>query len=124
MQNFGRGMWRRVGDYERIHVPNINKNNELQHYLALMEYHKQQRLKQNFNAYRQQMMQRQKDIVSNKDLLVQQTNINENIPIDSEEVVSHQISKEVVKEVVNEEVVSLPELTNIVPRKIKKKNKK
>ena len=40
MQNFGRGMWRRVGDYERIHVPIIHKNYELERYLALMEYNK------------------------------------------------------------------------------------
>jgi len=37
MKNFGKGMWRRVGDYDKLYVPQINKNNELQYYLALLE---------------------------------------------------------------------------------------
>jgi hypothetical protein len=56
MQNFGRGMWRRVGDYERTQVPIINKNYELEKYLGLMEYIKQQR---------KQMTQVNKDIITN-----------------------------------------------------------
>ena len=136
MQNFGRGMWRRVGDYERIHVPIIHKNYELERYLALMEYNKQQRQKQNINSYREQAMKARKDFDSNKDLLVQQNNINENLTVAPKEVVSEEIinnevvseeivSEEVInKEVVSQEVVSVSELTNIVPRKIKKKNKK
>jgi len=156
MQNFGRGMWRRVGGYERIHVPMIHKNYELERYLALMEYNKQQRQKQNLNSYREQAyrehaMKARKDFDSNKDLLVQQNNINENLTVASKEVVSQEVvsqevvsqevvsqevvsqevvsqevvSQEVVsQEVVSQEVVSVEEITNIVPRKIKKKNKK
>ena len=30
MQNFGRGMWRRVADYDRIQAPKIAKNQYLQ----------------------------------------------------------------------------------------------
>ena len=44
MQNFGRGMWRRVGDFERIHTPQINKQQQLQHYLALLEYKQKKQL--------------------------------------------------------------------------------
>jgi len=32
MKNFGRGMWRRVGDYDKFY-----KNAEIQRYLALLE---------------------------------------------------------------------------------------
>ena len=40
MQNFGRGMWRRVGDYERIQAPQVLKNDQIQKHLALIEYQK------------------------------------------------------------------------------------
>ena len=42
MQNFGRGMWRRVGDYERIQTPQVLKNNQIQKYLEFIEYKKSQ----------------------------------------------------------------------------------
>jgi len=38
MQNFGRGMWRRVGDFERIQVPQIIKEIQLQQSLQYKEY--------------------------------------------------------------------------------------
>ena len=133
MQNFGRGMWRRVGDYQRIHVPLIHKNYELERYLALMEYNKQLRV-QNLNTHYQQKIPIRTNIVSNTDLLVQQTNNNKTIPISSVNVKEEDVSneEEVAKEeevvsndeVAKEEVVSIPELTNIVPKKSKKKNKK
>lgn len=93
MQNFGRGMWRRVGDYEKIHVPIINKNTELEYYLALMEYHKKQRLKQTFNTYQKQNMKNHTNIINNQDLLVNidKTNSEEVI---NQPVVSEEFTKE------------------------------
>lgn len=40
MQNFGRGMWRRVGDYERIQVPQIvqRQNEQIEQLKKLIEY--------------------------------------------------------------------------------------
>ena len=54
MQNFGRGMWRRVGDFERIHTPQINKQQQLQHYLALLEYNQKKQLQSDYNTYYQE----------------------------------------------------------------------
>ena len=49
MQNFGRGMWRRVGDFERLQVPQINKQQQLQQYLALLEYKQKKQLQRDYN---------------------------------------------------------------------------
>jgi len=56
MDNFGRGMWRRVGDYER------GKNSTLRSYLdALAEQERQSiQRKAVINAYRQQILRRVK----------------------------------------------------------------
>lgn len=49
MQNFGRGMWRRVGDYERIQKP-INlqqlRLEQLQQFIQYQTMLKQQKLRQ------------------------------------------------------------------------------
>ena len=134
MKNFGRGMWRRVGDFEKFHVPQINTN-EVQQYLDLIENLKKQR-QQNFSIYQKQMMQVPRNTVIDKHLLVKEDleSIDENFnPEDIQEVVQEVVQEyiqEVVQEVVQEdvqedvqEVVSIPELTNIIPKKSKKKNK-
>jgi hypothetical protein len=58
MQNFGRGMWRRVADYDRIQAPKIAKNQYLQYqqYLAIVQYQKQRQA--NINAYREQLLKK------------------------------------------------------------------
>ena len=38
MQNFGRGMWRRVGDFERINVPQIIKQSQIEQEMIYKEY--------------------------------------------------------------------------------------
>jgi hypothetical protein len=55
MQNFGRGMWRRVGDYERLHSYN---NKQLQHYLAFIEYQKLKQRQDAVNLHREQVLKR------------------------------------------------------------------
>lgn len=40
MQNFGRGMWRRVGDYERLQSPQLLQQERMKQYLAYLEYQK------------------------------------------------------------------------------------
>jgi hypothetical protein len=37
MHNFGRGMWRRLGDFERIQSPQILKQMQLEQYLLYIE---------------------------------------------------------------------------------------
>jgi hypothetical protein len=41
MQNFGRGMWRRIGDYERLQTPQLLQQYRLQQYLSYIDYQKQ-----------------------------------------------------------------------------------
>jgi len=46
MQNFGRGMWRRVGDYERIQAPMLLQHSRVeqwQKFLLYQEYLKKQK---------------------------------------------------------------------------------
>lgn len=50
MHNFGRGMWRRVGDYEKH---NSYYNTQLQHYLAFIEYQKLKQRQDAVNFYRE-----------------------------------------------------------------------
>jgi len=52
MQNFGRGIWRRVGDYERLNYSNI----QLQHHLAFIEYQKFKQRQEAVNKYREHML--------------------------------------------------------------------
>jgi hypothetical protein len=54
MHNFGRGMWRRVGDYERIQVPLIEKMNQYQIYTHLMQLRKQKEIKE----YREKILKK------------------------------------------------------------------
>ena len=53
MQNFGRGMWRRVGDYERL---NSYSDIQLKHHLAFIEYQKFKQRQEAVNKYREHML--------------------------------------------------------------------
>jgi len=53
MHNFGRGMWRRVGDYERVQLPLINKMNQYNIYMYLMQLNKDKEIK----SYREKKLQ-------------------------------------------------------------------
>jgi hypothetical protein len=53
MQNFGRGMWRRVGDYERL---NSYSDIQLQHHSAFIEYQKFKQRQEAVNKYREHML--------------------------------------------------------------------
>ena len=127
MQNFGRGMWRRIGDFEKFNVPQIN-NNEVQQYLYLMEKLKKQRLAK-LDEHQQQTIQIYKDTA---DLLVK-----EELEFNNDETFNDLVTKEVITEAVQEavqeviqevipevvpEVVQevVPELIKIIPKKSKK----
>jgi hypothetical protein len=53
MHNFGRGMWRRVGDYDKF---NSYKNAQIQHYSAFIEYQKQGQRQEAVKKYRNQVL--------------------------------------------------------------------
>lgn len=47
MQNFGRGMWRRVDYSQKMESSYLDKYSEINYYLDLLEYNKQKRDKEN-----------------------------------------------------------------------------
>jgi hypothetical protein len=47
MQNFGRGMWRRVDYSQKMESSHFNRYSEINYYLDLLEYNKQKRDKKN-----------------------------------------------------------------------------
>ena len=56
MQNFGRGMWRRLNDYDVINQ--IKRQNiQTQEYLAYKEYQMKLNRQQQINAYREKILQ-------------------------------------------------------------------
>jgi len=145
MQNFGRGMWRRLNDYQTIQ--NINqtniKNNQLQEYLAYKEFCKK---REEINAYRQKILlekclerkeeerkeQEEEKIQSGilKTLGNDNEIINNIIFVESllEEKIEEKLEEKIEEKLEEkiEEKVEIEEknVITIVPKKLKKKNKK
>ena len=69
MHNFGRGMWRRLGDFERIQSPQILKQMQLEQYLHYIEY--------------MEVLQRQAKIKAHRENILKQ--MNSHIEVDKEE---------------------------------------
>jgi len=107
MQNFGRGMWRRVGDYERIQVP---KNVQLYNYLAFLQ---EQKIKQRQHT---NLTESSKYFVKN----IQHNDRQANFVVEPEEIVVE--PEEIVVEpeeivVESEEIVVEPEEIVVEPGK-------
>ena len=121
MQNFGRGMWRRLNDYQTIQ--NINqtniKNNKLQEYLAYKEYCKK---REEINAYRQKILL-EKRIERKEEEEKIQSGILETLGYDNE-IINNIIFEESLIEEKIEEKMEEKNVITIVPKKLKKKNKK
>ena len=121
MQNFGRGMWRRVGDYNRIYSPANDRVVLLQRYL--------QQYWNNVRAQREQLRTKQQHYVSEESVaeehiaeehMMEETIAEEHFteePIAEEPIAEESIAEEPVIQVkVTEE--------SIRPKKAKRKNKK
>lgn len=140
MQNFGRGMWRRVGDYERIQTPQLLKQTRLQKYLAYIEYQKALKRDDDIKKSIEQTLQRvnssnqDKAVIETKEEKYIHTNFeviaieDDILDMEISEKVSEDINCEVnresivaLEEIVKEQVISEP--LNIIPKKIHKKNK-
>ena len=57
MHNLGRGMWRRVGDFERIQVPQILRHSQLQQNLLYQEHIKKLQRHNRIQEYRRHILQ-------------------------------------------------------------------
>jgi hypothetical protein len=85
MQNFGRGMWRRVGDFERIQVPQIIKHSQLQQALQYKEYITNLQQQKYIEEYRKKMLEK--------------VNTQVKVPVEDEvELVSHNIKEQIIIE--------------------------
>lgn len=128
MQNFGRGMWRRLNDYQTIQNMNqLNvKNAQLQEYLAYQEFQKKIKRQQEINAYRQKILLEKK--LERKEEELKPFNLgNDNELISTVVFVENDIQSETVltKELTKkEEEIKVTEETKLVPKKLKKKIKK
>ena len=140
MQNFGRGMWRRVADYDRIQAPKIAKNQYLQYqqYLAIVQYQKQRQA--NINAYREQMLKKvnsqldtiiESDIESkDTDVESKDTDVEPEIEIEMEDIVIPNTETIIAVELeisnIDEtNVENVENVENVVePKKNQKKKKK
>jgi hypothetical protein len=61
MHNLGRGMWRRVGDFERLRVPQLEQQLKLQQYLAFIEFQKEKKRQDYIRFYRNSILQTKMD---------------------------------------------------------------
>jgi hypothetical protein len=139
MQNFGRGMWRRLNDYQTIQ--NMNqmslKNTQIQEHLAYQEFQKKIKRQQEINAYRQkillekQLERREEELIPQE---IESLGINSS-PKSNIIFVENDIHLEsVLKEeqdkikIIDEEKVyneiKDESKSKFVPKKLKKKNKK
>ena len=120
MQNFGRGMWRRVGDYQRIQSPQIVRDNQiqqLQQYLAIAE-------QQKYYTYKQQSTQ-----INNTNNITPKTELKNLETLKKgdysvlEKIVEEPVVNEALEELaVNEAFEEPPKV--VEPKKTKKKPKK
>jgi hypothetical protein len=58
MHNLGRGMWRRVGDFERIQVPQILRQSQFEQALLYQEYIKKLQRHNRIQEYRRQILEK------------------------------------------------------------------
>lgn len=142
MQNFGRGMWRRLNDYDVINQ--IKRQNiQTQEYLAYKEIQMKLNRQQQINAYREKILQekrRERELdqlnKQNFEPKVDEDSVYFEIPIIEYDIpieFSLEAPYEEVqvieqnKEEINDDKILVKEVLEepkIVPKKWKKKNKK
>jgi len=139
MQNFGRGMWRRLNDYQTIQ--NINqtsiKNAQLQEYLAYQEFQKKFKRQQEINAYRQkillekQLERREEELIPQQieSLGINSSSVSNIIFVENDIHLEPVLNEEQDKiKIIEEEKVfnevKVESESKFVPKKLKKKNKK
>jgi len=139
MQNFGRGMWRRLNDYQAIQ--NMNqmslKNTQIQEHLAYQEFQKKIKRQQEINAYRQkillekQLERKEEEFIPQQieSLGINSSSVSNIIFVENDIHLEPVLKEEEDKVKVIEEVkvfneVKVESESKFVPKKLKKKNKK
>ena len=122
MHNFGRGMWRRVGDYERINTPVLMRIQKMQQYELYLQ---QVKRREEIDAYRQKMLQKVKQSSdSGSDLEISSASIKNELDkiMETVELVIAEEQEPVVTE--EQEPVVTEEQEPVVTEDSKKKKKK
>lgn len=105
MHNFGQGMWRRVGDFERLQVPQIIKNIELEQALLYKEYIKKLKRHQYIRDYRQQILEK---VNATNESEEKNLNENENLStLTNSEQKQHEIILNPEEENINIEIIGV-----------------
>jgi hypothetical protein len=117
MQNFGRGMWRRVGDYERLQKPILLQQSRLEQWQQFVQY--QTMLKKQQEVKEQQQKQNNLHVVSLEQK--QDLKIEKKIDIEIEENNSNENINIVDTLEIQQSVNSEPPV--VIPKKTKRKNK-
>jgi hypothetical protein len=84
MHNLGRGMWRRVGDFERIQVPQILRHSQLQQNLLYQEHIKKLQRHNRIHEYRRQILQQVNNPINVETELKYEKPINKNNETDKD----------------------------------------
>jgi len=117
MLNFGRGMWRRIGDYNREQTL---KNIKLQHYLALVEYQKKKHM-QSINKYNQRQIIKEVNNSIDNEVIIEQ---DIDTLIEEPVIEEHVIEEHVIEEPVIVPIQKIASPTVNIQKKGRKKNKK
>jgi|LakMenEpi03Aug12_release.lakeMendotaPanAssembly.Ray.scaffolds.fasta_scaffold171030_2 hypothetical protein len=130
MQNFGRGMWRRVGDFERIHKPMLIQQSRLEQWQQFIQYQTMLKKKQQY----MEQKQKQVDTKVVQDISIEENesvSIEENESVSIEENESVSIEENEIKQ--NIDIIEIQEIQEVqqeyseppvvIPKKTKRKNK-
>jgi hypothetical protein len=120
MQNFGRGMWRRVGDFERIHKPILIQQSRLEQWQQFIQHqtYKQQYMEQNSIQTPKQLDTK---VVQDISIEEQDISIEEN---KSESTEENEIKQNIDIIEIQEAQQEYSEQPVVIPKKTKRKNKK
>jgi len=97
MQNFGRGMWRRLGDYERL---NSYSDIQLQHHSAFIEYQKFKQRQDAVNKYREHILKQ----ANSSPLIVTDLNKEENQDFEPNTIIIAAVEPDILSQNITEEL--------------------
>lgn len=114
MQNFGRGMWRRVGDYERIQKPVLLQQSRMEQWEQFIKYQtmlKQQKLRDEALAQKKQQSQTVLKV------------IEESVQNEKEEEYSQEEEVTINNDISDTPIIeqNIRELPVVIPKKTKRK---
>jgi polyhydroxyalkanoate synthesis regulator protein len=110
MKNFGRGMWRRVGDYDKFY-----KNAEIQRYLALLEESRKTFVK------KEPVIAKEESIIIAEKPMAEETPMVKEPMAEETPMTEEPMAEEIIPK---EEEPVIKEVTEKEPSKKKKKSKK